>query len=380
MRPDIVETPRVLLDGLAYVESPRWHEGRLWFAHWGTGEVVAVDLDGRSEVVAHGPAGYGLVDRLVAGRKPSSDRQAELLRQEEDGSMVTHADRRRGDRPSARTRSWSTVAATSTSTVSGSTSSAGAARTGIIALVAPDGTVRRVAEEIEFPNGMVVTPDNSTLIVSESFAGRLTAFDIGVDGGLSNRRVWADNVGPDGICLDADGAIWTQAADTRTHTGRPDSAEGACIRVEEGGTGAAANRTRPGDLRRHAGRAGSSNPVHAGGRVARDRRRRERNRGAEGQVLVARLRRPAQAGRERAKRYPVSATSIAAQVIRSSGRRNRLRRVQRTGRRLVDDRNGSVFSNASAFGMKSTSDHTRITAWLTKCHQKRSAGGFFRPR
>src|SRR4029453_2117281 len=67
-------------------------------------------------------------------------------------------------------------------------------------------------------------------------AGRLTAFDIGADGGLSNRRVWADNVGPDGICLDAAGAIWTQAADTRPHTGRADSPEGACVRVEEGGT------------------------------------------------------------------------------------------------------------------------------------------------
>jgi sugar lactone lactonase YvrE len=82
---------------------------------------------------------------------------------------------------------------------------------------------------------MVITPDDSTLVISESFAGRLTAFDIGADGGLSNRRVWADNVGPDGICLDADGAVWCQAADTRTHTGRPDSAEGACIRVQEGG-------------------------------------------------------------------------------------------------------------------------------------------------
>jgi sugar lactone lactonase YvrE len=77
--------------------------------------------------------------------------------------------------------------------------------------------------------------ENSTLIISESFGGRLTAFDIGADGGLSNRRVWADNLGPDGICLDADGAVWTQAADTRTHTGRADSAEGACVRVEEGG-------------------------------------------------------------------------------------------------------------------------------------------------
>ena len=91
---------------------------------------------------------------------------------------------------------------------------------GMIVLVSPDGTARCVATDIEFPNGMVITPDNSTLIISESFAGRLTAFDIADDGSLSGRRVWADGVGPDGICLDADGAVWTQGADTRTHTGR----------------------------------------------------------------------------------------------------------------------------------------------------------------
>ena len=83
---------------------------------------------------------------------------------------------------------------------------------GIIALVTPDGTARQVADGIEFPNGMVITPDNSTLIISESFGGRLTAFDIGADGSLSNRRVWADNLGPDGICFDADGAVWTQSS------------------------------------------------------------------------------------------------------------------------------------------------------------------------
>jgi sugar lactone lactonase YvrE len=80
---------------------------------------------------------------------------------------------------------------------------------GIIALVTPDGSARKVADGIAFPNGMVVTPDNSTLIVAESFAGRLTAFDIAGDGSLSNRRAWADGVGPDGICMDAEGAIWT---------------------------------------------------------------------------------------------------------------------------------------------------------------------------
>jgi sugar lactone lactonase YvrE len=106
---------------------------------------------------------------------------------------------------------------------------------GMIALVTPDGSARAVATDIEFPNGMVVTPDNSTLIVSESMAGRLTAFDIAADGSLCRRRVWAGGLGPDGICLDADGAVWAQAADTRTHTGRPDSAEGACLRTQGGG-------------------------------------------------------------------------------------------------------------------------------------------------
>jgi sugar lactone lactonase YvrE len=80
-------------------------------------------------------------------------------------------------------------------------------RPGSIALVTPDGVSRRVADGIAFPNGMVVTPDNSTLIVAESFARCLTAFDIAADGSLSNRRVWAP-VGGDGICLDAEGAIW----------------------------------------------------------------------------------------------------------------------------------------------------------------------------
>jgi len=110
-----------------------------------------------------------------------------------------------------------------------------APKPGIVALVTPDGSVRQVADGIEFPNGMVVTPDNATLIISESFARRLTAFDITTDGSLSNRRVWAEGIGPDGICLDADSAVWTQSADTRTHTGRDSSPEGECIRVREGG-------------------------------------------------------------------------------------------------------------------------------------------------
>src|SRR5206468_8684403 len=97
---------------------------------------------------------------------------------------------------------------------------------GVIALVTQDGSARQVADGLPFPNGMLITPDNTTLIVGESYAQRLTAFDIAADGGLSNRRVWAelgDGV-PDGICLDAEGAVWYG-----------DVPNARCVRVLEGG-------------------------------------------------------------------------------------------------------------------------------------------------
>ena len=97
---------------------------------------------------------------------------------------------------------------------------------GVIALVTADGEVRQVADGISFPNGMVVTPDNRTLVIAESIAQRLSAFDIGDDGSLLNRRVWADGIGADGICLDAEGAIWAQSGAMET----------AMVRVREGGT------------------------------------------------------------------------------------------------------------------------------------------------
>ncbi len=106
---------------------------------------------------------------------------------------------------------------------------------GWIALVEPDGSWREVAGDIQFPNGMVITPDGSTLVISESFAGRLSAFDIEDDGSLSNRRVWAEGLGPDGIAIDAEGGLWAQTADTFAHSGDPDAPGGAVVRVLEGG-------------------------------------------------------------------------------------------------------------------------------------------------
>jgi sugar lactone lactonase YvrE len=220
-----VPEAQILLSGLAIGESPRWHEGRLWFSNWGTQEIVAVDLEGNSEVVGQGPPGLGwATEWLPDGRLLVSGQ--ELTRREPDGSMVKHA-----DLSGVADHGWSEIVVDGRGNIYlngvGFDFLAGEAPLpGIIALVAPDGSARQVADGIEFPNGMVVTPDNSTLIIAESFAGRLTAFDIAAEGSLSNRRVWAELGGPgngDGICLDADGAVWTPVLGN------------ACARVREGG-------------------------------------------------------------------------------------------------------------------------------------------------
>jgi sugar lactone lactonase YvrE len=199
--------PTPLLTGLVIGESPRWHDGRLWFANWGAEEIVAADADGNAEVVAKGPPGLGWsIDWLPDGRLLVTGRG--LMRIEPDGSMEPHA-----DMSAAGVDDFNELVVDGRGNIyvnGGCDFQPGAGNApGIIALVTPDGEVRRVADGIAFPNGMAVTPDNSTLVVAESFAARLTAFDIDDDGGLSNRRVWADGVGPDGICIDSDGAVWT---------------------------------------------------------------------------------------------------------------------------------------------------------------------------
>ena len=204
-----------LLTGLVIGESPRWHEGRLWFANWGTDEVVAVDAAGRAEVAPRGPGGLGWsIDWLPDGSLLTTG--PGLMRVEPDGTLVPHA-----DLGGLGVDGFNEIVVDGRGNVyvnGGVDFHPGEGEPpGIIALVTPDGSVRRVAEGIAFPNGMVVTPDNATLIVAESFAQRLTAFEIAADGGLSNRRAWADGVGPDGICMDADGAIWTDAGGFGDH-------------------------------------------------------------------------------------------------------------------------------------------------------------------
>src|SRR5215813_13062631 len=196
---------RIVSRGLTLGESARWHDGRLWCANWGAGEVLAVDSNGHREVMARSPSPIPVsIDWLPDGRLLIvAGSEARLLRQEADGSLVTHADLRR------LARGWNEIVVDGRGNiyVNGSDFDflgGGPFVPGVIALVTPDGAVRQVADGMMFPNGMVVTPDNSTLIVAESFAAKLTAFDIAADGSLSNRRVWAElGKGGDGICIDS---------------------------------------------------------------------------------------------------------------------------------------------------------------------------------
>jgi sugar lactone lactonase YvrE len=217
---------QTLMTGLAFGESPRWHNDRLWFSDFGAQEVVAVVLSGKSEVIAHIPGTPMGLGFLPDGRLLIvSMRDGLLLRQEHDGRLSTHASLHHlSGYP------WSDMV------VDGRGNAyignldfnfpGGDFASGILALVTPDGKARLVADGCAFANGMVVTPDNSTLILAESYGHRLTAFDIEASGLVSNRRVWADLGGdyPDGICLDAENTIWYADVPAKR-----------CARVRKGG-------------------------------------------------------------------------------------------------------------------------------------------------
>lgn len=217
-----------LLSSIAFGESPRWHVDRLWFADWGAQEVLAVDLEGQSEVIVRVPfpAFPMCIDFLPSGRLlVVAARDRLLLRLEPDGQLSPYADL---SGLSAYGCNEVVVDGRGNAYLNnvGFAFPGGAFAPGLIALVTPDGSARQVADGVAFPNGMVVTPDNKTLIVAESYGHRLTAFGIAADGSLSNRRVWADlgEDNPDGICLDADNAVWYS-----------DVPHQRCVRVREGG-------------------------------------------------------------------------------------------------------------------------------------------------
>jgi sugar lactone lactonase YvrE len=220
--------PKILSTGIVFGEQPRWHDSRLWFSDWGTREVIALDLDGRKDVVVQVPSFPCCADWLPDGRLlVVSGREGHLLLRQADGTLVLHADLNKVCRPAAGNELVVDGRGNAYVNGGGFDLMAGEAfAPGIVVVVSPDGSARQVADGLAFPNGMLVTPDNATLIVAESYAKRLTAFDIAADGGLSRRRVWADlGAGvPDGICFDAEGAVWYADVPNKR-----------CVRVREGG-------------------------------------------------------------------------------------------------------------------------------------------------
>jgi sugar lactone lactonase YvrE len=230
MSPQQVEIT-TFLGGLAMGESARWHDGRFWCSDWVAGEILAVDLDGTSEVVARSSSFPFCFDWQADGTLlVTSDAGLERLEPGGPGQvagLVRHADLTHripgpwnevivDPRGNAYLNAPNFDMSQGFDFEVGSTS-------GVIALVTPDGESRLVADGVAFPNGMALTADGSTLIVAESFASRLGAWDIEADGSLSNRRVWAPlEDGVDGISIDAEGAVWC-------------ATQRGCTRVREGG-------------------------------------------------------------------------------------------------------------------------------------------------
>jgi sugar lactone lactonase YvrE len=216
----------VLLDDISFGEAPRWHDGQLWFSDFYSHEVISVDADGRrveTLSIPDQPSGLGwtpsgellivsMLDQAVlrwdgSALHPFADLSGlaagpcnDMVVDSEGGAYVGNFgfDRHRGE-PERET---------------------------VLIRVDPDGTASAAAEQLLFPNGMVITPESESLIVAETFRFRLTAFDLAADGTLSARRTWAElgDVRPDGICLDAEGAIWVA-----------DAGANQVVRVADGG-------------------------------------------------------------------------------------------------------------------------------------------------
>ena len=214
-------TTCVLAEGIYFGEGPRWHEGRLWFSDFYAHAVKSVSLAGdlRTELeLDDQPSGLGWMpdgSLLVV-----SMTKRQVLRRRPDGSLGLHADLSAiagfhcndmtvdvQGRAYVGNFGFDLDAAL----VSRGTEAVIAEHpTARLVMIDPNGAVRVVSDEMHFPNGTVITPDGKVLIIGETLAGRLTAFDIGAEGDLSDRRVWASTWPrvPDGICLDAGGRVW----------------------------------------------------------------------------------------------------------------------------------------------------------------------------
>src|SRR5436190_13226870 len=211
----------VFATGLRMGESPRWHDGRLWVCDWVAGEVLSFDPEGGRRVELTMTGLPFSVDWLPDGRTVLTCTVG-VVAAAPDGTLTPYG---------ATGMPWNEIVVAPTGHVFvnaiGFDLMAGEApSSGTVWVVRPDGSSAQVADDVWFPNGMAVTADGGTLIVAESYGHRLTAFDIAKDGSLTGRRTWADlgEAAPDGICLDAEGAVWYADVPHRH-----------CVRVAEGG-------------------------------------------------------------------------------------------------------------------------------------------------
>ena len=215
----------VVLDGLAFPEGPRWHDGRLWFSDMHAHEVVALDpVSGERETIVEVPRCPSGLGWLPDGTLLIVSMEDRTLVRFEDGRLVEHADLSGIATFHCNDMVVDWLGRAYVGNFGFDLHQRAEMVPATLARVDPDGSVHAVAEDMGFPNGSVIY--DTTLVVGESFAGRLTAFDIADDGSLTGRRVWAQLEGavPDGICLDAEGAIWVAS---------PLSNE--VVRVREGG-------------------------------------------------------------------------------------------------------------------------------------------------
>jgi sugar lactone lactonase YvrE len=206
----------IFATGIQMGESPRWHDGRFWMCDWLAGEVLAFSLEGSREVVARVEGLPFSIDWLPDGRLVTTT----------NAGVVVGTDLAPYGPPGVPFNEIVVDAAGNAWVDMPGSMPWEEPRPGVVAVVRPDGSLEQVADDVWFPNGMAII-DETTLVVAESHADRLTAWTITGTGDLTDRRVWAElgeHEAPDGICVDAEGAIW-YASVPGQH----------CVRVAEGG-------------------------------------------------------------------------------------------------------------------------------------------------
>jgi sugar lactone lactonase YvrE len=200
----------VLLDGLAFPEGPRWRDGKLWFSDMHADRVMTVDLEGRAETVVEVPGWPSGLGWLPDGRLLVVSMTDRRLLRLDPGGLTQVADLSALASFHCNDMVVDAHGRAYVGNFGYDVHGGAPVKNAALVLVAPGGELRVVADDLRFPNGMVITPDGRTLVVGETLGQRLTVFDVEDDGSLGGRRVWAqlERALPDGICLDAEGGIW----------------------------------------------------------------------------------------------------------------------------------------------------------------------------